>query len=73
MVTDERMQQQPGVLLEEVRHLVRSPKERATLAEKLHAEAKPDAAKSLAEIVLRVGEEGAPKKAKQVGQDEKQE
>ena len=73
MVTDERMQQQPGVLLEEVRHLVRSPKERATLAEKLHAEAKPDAAKSLAEIVLRVGEEGVPKKAKQVGQDEKQE
>ncbi len=74
MVTDERMQQQPGVLLEEVRHLVRAPKERTTLAEKLHAEARPDAAKSLAEIVLKVGEEGAPKQdQKQVGGDEKQE
>lgn len=74
MVTDERMQQQPGVLLEEVRHLVRAPKERATLAEKLHAEARPDAAKSLAEIVLKVGEEGAPKQdQKQVGGDAKQE
>ncbi len=28
MIVDERMNQQPGVLLEEVRHLVRSPKER---------------------------------------------
>lgn len=72
MVTDERMQQQPRILLEEVRHLVRSPKERKTLAEKLHAEAKPDAAKSLAEIILRIGEDGAPTKAKQVGKDEKQ-
>lgn len=76
MIMDERMQQQPGILLEEVRHLVRAPKERAMLAKKLHAEAKMDAAKSLAEILLRVGEEGTlTKKTKdeQVGEDEKQE
>lgn len=60
MVTDERMQQQPGVLLEAVRHLVRSPKEREVLAKKLHAEARPDAAKRLAEVILEVGD-GAQK------------
>lgn len=69
MVTDERMQQQPGILLEEVRHLVRAPKERSALAEKLHAEAKPDAAKSLAEIVLRVGEQ-KPDKNKSIKREE---
>lgn len=76
MVTDERMQQQPGILLEEVQHLVRAPRERATLAEKLHAEAKPDAAKSLAEMILQVGEGGEPAKidAKcEVGEDAAQE
>ena len=73
MVTDERMQQQPGILLEEMRHLMRSPKERAVLAEKLHAEAKPDAAKSLAKMILQIGEEGVPAKIEQVGEDEKPE
>lgn len=77
MVTDERMQQQPGILLEEVRHLVRAPRERAILAEKLHAEAKPNAAKSLAEIIFRVGESRTDKvrsgKRKQVGQNAQQE
>lgn len=73
MVTDERMQQQPEILLEEVRHLMRSPKERAVLAEKLHAEAKPDAAKSLAKMILQIGEEGVPAKIEQVGEDEKPE
>lgn len=55
VVTDERMQQQPGILLNEIRHLVRAPRERADLAVKLHAEARPDAAERLAEIVLMVG------------------
>ncbi len=56
MVLDSRMQAQPGILLNEVRHLVRSPKERATMAEKLHQESMPDAARKLAEIVLEIGE-----------------
>lgn len=57
MVTDERMQQQPGILLEEVRHLVRAPKEREKLAVKLHDQAKMDAAERLAQILIDVGEE----------------
>lgn len=57
MIVDERMNQQPGVLLEEVRHLVRSPKERETLAQKLHDEAMPDAAERLAKVILEVGED----------------
>lgn len=56
MVADERMRQQPGVLLEAVKHLIRSPKERKNLAKKLQSEARPDAAKSLAEVILKVGE-----------------
>ncbi len=56
MVTDERMQQQPGVLLEEVRHLVRAPKEREKLAAKLHDHAKVDAAERLAQILIDVSE-----------------
>lgn len=56
MIADARIQQQPGILLEEVRHLVRSPKERVDLAEKLHAEVKLDAAGKLAEMILEVGQ-----------------
>ena len=55
MVADARMQQQPGILLNEIKHLVRSPKEREMLAENLHAEVRLDAAEKLAEIVLAVG------------------
>lgn len=55
MVPDEKMQQNPNLLLEEIRHLVRAPRERETLAEKLHAEAMPDAAMRLAKIVIEVG------------------
>lgn len=61
MVTDKRMQQQPGILLNEVRHLVRAPRERQVLAEKLHSSARPDAAKRLAEILLDVAEEKTSK------------
>lgn len=64
MVTDEQMRQQPEMLLNEVRHLVRSPRVRTDLAEKLHAEAKTDAAKQLADIVLTIGEGTRVKKLK---------
>ena len=57
MIADERMQQQPGILLNEVRHLVRAPRERADLAAKLHEEARPYAAEKLAEIILKVGDD----------------
>ena len=67
MVADERMREQPGILLEAVRHLVRAPRERAELAEKLHAEVKLDAAEKLAEIVLEVGQERGAGKAVRVG------
>lgn len=56
MVPDDKMREKPELLLEEVRHLVRAPKERRELAKRLHEEAKLDAAKSLAEIVISVGE-----------------
>ncbi len=54
MVEDERMRQQPVILLNEVRHLVRAPRERALLAEKLRAAATPDAAARLATILVEV-------------------
>ncbi len=64
VVSDEKMQQTPSILLEEVRHLIRSPRVRSDLAEKLHREARPEAAKDLAEVILGVGE------GKMVGQNE---
>jgi len=57
VVTDERMVRKPAELLEEIRYLVRAPKERRVMAERLHAEAKLDAAERLAEILLEVGED----------------
>lgn len=56
VVTDEDMQRNPELLLEEVRHLVRAPKARRELAEKLHAQAKLDAVERLAEVITEVGE-----------------
>ncbi len=56
VVPDEKMQQQPGLLLEEVKHLMRSPKQREELGQKLHQEARGDAAKRLAEILIGLGE-----------------
>ncbi len=56
MVTDEKMRKDPTELLEAVRHLVRAPREREELAEKLHAEAAPDAADKLADILVEVSE-----------------
>jgi UDP-N-acetylglucosamine:LPS N-acetylglucosamine transferase len=42
----------PTVLLEEIRHLVKSPRLRADMADNLAKEARSDAAKNLAEIIL---------------------
>ena len=56
VVMDEKMYEQPGVLLEAVRTLVRSPKKRELLAKNLHATAKEDAAKELAEIIVKQAE-----------------
>lgn len=56
MVPDAVMQKDPSELLEVTRHLVRAPKEREQLADKLHAEAKPDAAEKLAEVLVEVSE-----------------
>ena len=61
-IPNEKLIQQPSVLLEEVRHLVRAPRERENLAEKLHLEvARPEAARNLAKIILEVGEQKAKK------------
>ncbi len=62
MVPDAKMRKDPKVLLEAVRHLVRAPKERRELAENLHNEAKPDAAKRLANILIEVYEHYAETK-----------
>ncbi len=54
-ISDGKMTEKPKALLEEVRHLVRSPKVREKLAKNLHKEAKNDAARRLAEILIEVG------------------
>lgn len=55
MVKDSDMMKNPSVLLDEIRHLVRSPRLRADLADRLHEEARSDAALRLAKLIL--GEE----------------
>ncbi len=74
MVTDERMRKNPNELLEAVRHLVRAPRERQDLAEKLHAEAKVDAAGRLAQILIDIDEnkEKIAEEAKRKQEEEKQ-
>lgn len=57
MVKDADMQEQPGMLLEATRKVIRSPKRRVEMAENLHKLAKTDAAKRLAEIVVNVAME----------------
>ena len=52
VLKDSEMQKNPKRLLDDIRHIIRSPKLRADLAEKLHEEARSDAAKRLAEIIL---------------------
>ncbi|MBR0415798.1 glycosyltransferase [Candidatus Saccharibacteria bacterium] len=58
MVKDSRMVQQPGILLETVQKLVRSPKLRKDLAARLHETYKPKAAEDLAKIVIELANTG---------------
>ena len=57
VIKDSRMVQQPGILLEAVKKLIRSPKVRKELAEKLHETYKPKAAKDLADILIKLADE----------------
>ena len=52
VVNDLKMVNDPTVLLEEIRHLIKSPRLRADMADNLAKEARSDAAKNLAEIIL---------------------
>ena len=52
VVKDSRMVQQPGILIEEVKKMVRSPKLRQKMAAELHKTYKPKAAKDLADILI---------------------
>ncbi len=54
-ISDADMTEKPEVLLNEVKRLVRSPKVRESLAKNLHKEARNDAARRLAEILIEVG------------------
>ena len=52
LVNDLEMVKNPTILLDEIRHLVKSPRLRADMADRLHEEARSDAARRLAEIIL---------------------
>ena len=52
MVKDSDMLADPTKLLDEIRHLVKSPRLRADMADNLSKEARSDAARRLAEIIL---------------------
>ena len=52
MVNDLAMVDKPELLLQEIRHLIKSPRLRANMADRLHAEARSDATKHLAELIL---------------------
>ena len=54
VVVDERMVQQPGLLLETVKGLIKNPTKRETLAANLHENSKLDAAEQLAKIIIKV-------------------
>jgi UDP-N-acetylglucosamine--N-acetylmuramyl-(pentapeptide) pyrophosphoryl-undecaprenol N-acetylglucosamine transferase len=54
VVPDSKMEEDPTLLLESTRTLIRSPKKREELAEKLHAESKTDAAERLADILVEI-------------------
>lgn len=60
VVRNDKMVKKPELLLEAVRTLVRSPKKRLKMAQRLHEFTRADAAKSLAEILVGVadGKEG---------------
>ena len=52
LVEDARMVEDPTILLNEIRHLIKSPRIRADMADRLHEEARSDSARRLAEIIL---------------------
>ena len=52
VVVDADMVDSPDLLLDEIRHLIKSPRLRANMADKLHEEARSDAASRLAELIL---------------------
>lgn len=52
VVNDLKMCEKPTILYDAIRHLVKSPRERANMADKLSEEARSDAARRLAEIIL---------------------
>lgn len=54
MVKDSEMMKNPAHLLDEIRRLVKNPRLRADMADRLHEEARADAAKRLAEVILDV-------------------
>ena len=53
VIYDSKMMKEPNKLLEEIKHLIKSPKTREQMAERLYTEARADAASHLAEIVLK--------------------
>ena len=52
VVNDSVMMEHPDKLLDEIRHLIKSPRLRADMADSLAKEARSDAARRLAEIIL---------------------
>ncbi|MBQ3436612.1 UDP-N-acetylglucosamine--N-acetylmuramyl-(pentapeptide) pyrophosphoryl-undecaprenol N-acetylglucosamine transferase [Candidatus Saccharibacteria bacterium] len=52
VVKDADMVTDPTKLLEQIRHLIKSPRLRADMADRLHEEARSDAARRLADIIL---------------------
>ena len=52
VVNDAKMVEQPTILLDAIRHLIKSPRLRADMADQLAKEARSDAARRLANIIL---------------------
>ena len=52
VVKDADMVTNPTKLLEQIRHLIKSPRLRADMADRLYEEARSDAARRLADIIL---------------------
>ena len=52
VINDMEMVENPSILLEEIRHLIKSPRLRANMADSLSVEARSDAASRLAALIL---------------------
>ena len=52
VIEDIKMVEHPDVLLDEIHHLIKSPRLRANMADKLAKEARSDAARRLADLIL---------------------